>query len=247
MERSEKLDELAAALAKAQGAMQGATMDRANPFFKSKYATLNSIWDAIRKPLADNGLAVVQTPDQLDGDVILRTLLVHGSGQWIASDLRMHPAKADPQGIGSALSYARRYALAAMVGATSDEDDDGNGATEPQPARKAQSVQPAQSQAPKVTPLANGLTAEARADADKAFDELDNEAPPPPDQAPASKGQLAKIHIIAAKLFTTPERIAEYRSWLKTNYGQESSKNLTEADAHDLIERLEAGEKEQRK
>lgn len=105
-------------------------------------------------------------------------------------------------------------------------------------------AQPMQPQAPKVTPLANGLTADARADADRAFDELDGETPPPPDQAPASKGQLARIHIAGAKMFTTPERVAEYRAWLKASYGQESSKNLTEAQATDLIERLEAGLKD---
>jgi hypothetical protein len=234
VERSEQLNELAAALAKAQGAMQGAAMDRANPFFKSKYATLNSIWDAIRKPLADNGLAVVQTPDQVDGDVILRTLLVHASGQWIVSDLRMRPAKADPQGIGSALSYARRYALAAMVGATSDEDDDGNGATQPQ-------AQPQKAQ-PQARPAA--APAESSTDSDKDFESLGAMGPAAPDKTGPSNAQLARIHIIAKKLYPDNEAIAGYRKWMKATYGVESSKDLTEATASDLIGRLEATERE---
>lgn len=131
MQRSEQINELAAALAKAQGAMKAAELDRANPFFKSKYATLASIWTAARIPLSMNGLSVAQVPDWTPEGLQLTTMLMHSSGQYISNTYPINPIKDDPQGIGSALSYARRYTLAAMIGATSDEDDDGNEASQP--------------------------------------------------------------------------------------------------------------------
>ncbi len=210
---------LALALAKAQGVIRNPRWDAKNPQFNSKYATLGAVLDAIREPLARNELAIVQATRITENNLILDTTLLHSSGEWITSEYPVRPYRQvkgegwqpadDPQSIGSALSYARRYALSALVG-IADDDDDGNAASKP-------AGQPAQPQAPKpaVKPLAGGLTADARADADKAFDELDNEAPPPPDQAPVSKGQLARIHISAKKLFATPERVVEYRTWLK--------------------------------
>lgn len=126
MDRSESIGELAGALAKAQGKIRDAVKDQENPFFKSSYATLSSIWNAARGPLSENGLSVVQLT-RIDGDdLFLDTLLLHASGEWIGSEYPLRPVKNDPQGIGSALTYARRYALSAMVGITADEDDDGN-------------------------------------------------------------------------------------------------------------------------
>ena len=126
----DNIAELAAALCAAQAEMRPAPKDSVNPHFKSKYADLASLWDTIREPLTKNGLAVVQTfsPEHAEGELILTTILMHKSGQSIQSTMRMPLPKRDPQGLGSATSYARRYALAAMVGATSDEDDDGNAA-----------------------------------------------------------------------------------------------------------------------
>lgn len=130
MEKSESIGKLAEALAKAQGAIEGAKKDQANPYFKSKYADLSSVWDACRKPLAENGLAVVQTTCGSDPDTVtVETLLTHLSGEWIMSRLSMRPVKSDPQGIGSCITYARRYSLAAMVG-VAPEDDDGNAASQ---------------------------------------------------------------------------------------------------------------------
>ena len=125
MERSEQINELAAALAKAQGEMENATKDSENPFFKSMYADLAAVWRAIRGPLAKNGLAVIQTT-QLTGPVmVLETVLAHSSGQWISGDFLISPAKPDMQGIGAATTYARRFALQSIVGLAA-EDDDGN-------------------------------------------------------------------------------------------------------------------------
>jgi hypothetical protein len=119
------LNELAAALAKAQGAMNNASMNRINPHFKSKYADLAALWDAVRKPLSENGLSVVQ----IIRDGSLHTMLLHTSGQRLCSDYPL-PATARPQEMGSALTYARRYSLSALVGIAADEDDDATAVTQ---------------------------------------------------------------------------------------------------------------------
>jgi len=123
MNTSEQISELAAALAKAQGAMENAIMNRTNPHFKTKYADLAAVLNAARKPLSANGLAIVQTI----GDGVLHTRLLHTSGQWIASEHPL-PMTGRPQEIGSALTYARRYSLSALIGIAADEDDDATGA-----------------------------------------------------------------------------------------------------------------------
>jgi len=125
MDKSERIGELSAALAKAQGQIQGAVKDSDNPFFKSKYADLSSVWDACRAPLSENGLAVIQSPTVFDGMVSVETLLSHASGEWISDRVSATPAKGDVQAIGSTITYLRRYALSAIVG-IAPEDDDGN-------------------------------------------------------------------------------------------------------------------------
>lgn len=115
------------ALAKAQGEIQGAGKDSKNPFFNSSYADLASVWDACREPLSKNGLSVIQHPStgMLEGKlwVTVETWLCHSSGESIESSLTMWPAKSDPQAIGSTISYARRYALASIVGIYQVDDD----------------------------------------------------------------------------------------------------------------------------
>lgn len=129
MQKSESIAALAAALSKAQADMHGAHKDKSNAYFKSRYADLMAVWDACRKPLSDNGLCVIQTTLHTDGELVsVETTLAHSSGEWITGVLSMKPAKADPQGIGSCLTYARRYALSSIVG-IAPEDDDGNAAT----------------------------------------------------------------------------------------------------------------------
>jgi hypothetical protein len=130
---SESINELAAALAKAQGDISGAKKDSENPHFRSKYADLASVWDAIRAPFAANGLSVTQfprlaQPEQSDMLLIeVETCLMHTSGQFMRDTLRMPVGKPDAHGVGSALTYARRYALSAITG-VAPEDDDANGA-----------------------------------------------------------------------------------------------------------------------
>ena len=128
METSTEIGQLAEALSKAQAKITGALKDSANPFFKSKYADLASVWDACREQLSANGLAVIQTTDVDPEGVLVITTLAHSSGEWIRGRLRMVPTKSDPQGVGSCLTYARRYALAAIVG-VAQVDDDANAAS----------------------------------------------------------------------------------------------------------------------
>lgn len=146
MERSPEINELAAALAKAQASIEGAAKSNINPAFKSKYADLASVWDACRGPLTANGLSVAQLPSIEDGGrVAVRTMLLHASGQYVAETLSVVPVKTDPQGVGSAITYLRRYGLSAMVGVAPD-DDDGNAASgtrTPPPAQTRPMVPPA--------------------------------------------------------------------------------------------------------
>jgi len=128
---SPELDQLATALALAQGSMQGAVKDRTNPAFKSSYADLASTWDACRVALSTNGLAVSQHPGRLeDGSVTVTTMLLHRSGQHITSVCSALPRDASPASVGSVVTYLRRYGLAAAVG-VSPEDDDGQAGNQP--------------------------------------------------------------------------------------------------------------------
>jgi DNA topoisomerase VI subunit B len=129
---SESVKELATALAKAQAQLKPAIKDSTNPHFKSKYADLGAVWDACRKVLADNGLSIVQMPtDSTEGRVGLTTVLMHTSGEYIGTTVSTRLQQDSAQGVGSALTYLRRYALASMVGVVADEDDDGNAASQP--------------------------------------------------------------------------------------------------------------------
>src|SRR5512145_916936 len=96
--------------------MKGAAKDSANPFFKSKYADLASVWDACRDALADAGLAVFQPAKAEGAKVSVTTLLAHESGEWMADELTVTAKEESRQAVGSAITYARRYGLASMVG-----------------------------------------------------------------------------------------------------------------------------------
>jgi hypothetical protein len=126
---SETLGKLSDALAKAQAEMQNAPLNKVNPHFKSKYADLAAIRDTVTAPLAKHGLALMQTTGiDENGQFALFTRLSHSSGEWMLGvyPLPLDPGK--PQQMGSAMTYARRYTLAAMVGIAADEDDDANAA-----------------------------------------------------------------------------------------------------------------------
>lgn len=126
MNKSESLKNIAAALMNFHTKVSRVRKDSTNPFFKSKYASLSNILEVISQPLVDAGLSFSQFPA---GDNGLTTILMHQSGEFLESTYEMKPSKDDPQGRGSAITYQRRYALAAVLGLNIDEDDDGNKAS----------------------------------------------------------------------------------------------------------------------
>jgi len=152
MLESQQINELAAALAKAQGQFKNAPKKAKNPFFGSMYADLGACMDAVRDALSANGLAVTQCPGNVEGETLhLTTKLIHSSGQWLQADQvipigkhynkRGEEIPINPQIIGSCITYARRYGLCAIVGLAT-EDDDGNAVSQqpepkPKPARRA--------------------------------------------------------------------------------------------------------------
>lgn len=125
MNKSESISNLAKALCKAQNEMGGAVKDAKNPFFKSNYADLTAVIKAIKEPFANNGLSYSQFPvtSEGGGGVGVVTVLMHSSGEWLESEFYLPLAKKDPQGGGSAITYARRYALQAMAGIPTADDD----------------------------------------------------------------------------------------------------------------------------
>jgi len=129
MNKSESIKNLSAALAKFHGLVGKIKKDAKNPFFKSTYASLANILDGIQSPLQESGLVFSQFPTDQNG---LSTVLIHAeSGEWMESTYIMPVAKQnDPQAVGSAITYARRYALASILGLNIDEDDDGNAAAQ---------------------------------------------------------------------------------------------------------------------
>ena len=202
MAQSEVINELAAALSKAQGEMQAAIKDKVNPFFKSSYADLGSVWDAARPVLSKYGLCIMQTTEMNpDGSkIIMVTTLAHTSGQWVKSFLPLNPAKNDSQGIGAAITYLRRYSLSAIVGVVCDEDDDGETAS-----GRGKTQQPQQN---------------------------NNQNPPPPpaqqkEQAPVER--VGKTEIIA--LTTLIQNLDEesnksFRDWIKKSFNAESIQDI---------------------
>ena len=138
MNQSQSIANLAKALSTVQGKLTYAKKDSKNPLFKSNYADLESVWDACRDLLSSNGLAVTQFPglySELDKSMSLTTILTHESGEWITQEMSVPVSKVDAQGAGSAITYMRRYALAAVVGVV-QADDDGNAASTPKSVTK---------------------------------------------------------------------------------------------------------------
>lgn len=121
---STEINEIAKALSKLQGSMRPAVKDSNNPFFKSKYTSIAGIWDTIREFLDALGLSVLQDAKSSENGISVVTRICHSSGQWVeCGPLEIPAVKKDPQGFGSAVSYARRYALASALGIVSDDDD----------------------------------------------------------------------------------------------------------------------------
>jgi hypothetical protein len=200
MIKSEAINELATALAKAQGEICAAKKDSENPFFKSKYADLASVWSAIKEPLSKNGLSIVQTIDCKKDDlfeVYVETVLLHSSGQFLTSLIPVRAKDDSAQGMGSAITYARRYALAAIVGVYQD-DDDGN--------------------------AASGKDKTDNADKDKKPTGGTKPKDPPKNETPISMGDVALVYDKAASKWGLKKEDVDHR--LFDSYGVTSAKAL---------------------
>lgn len=128
MDKTLQISELAAALALAQSKMKNPVFNRVNPDYASNYATLAAVRDEVIPKLAAEGLSVIQLLTASETGVACETVLLHSSGQFISSILELPVVKSNAQGVGSAATYARRYALMALAGVSGDDDDDGNAA-----------------------------------------------------------------------------------------------------------------------
>lgn len=161
MNKSDSITELAKAMSLAQGSMGAAHKGANNPFFKSKYANLGSVIEAVKEPFSSNGLSYVQFPIEDGGRVGVETILMHESGEWISNKFTVQLSKQDAQGAGSAITYCRRYGLQAVAGIPS-EDDDGNAAS---PQAKSNNQAPSNAQGnqqqdkPWLNDIDDGLTA----------------------------------------------------------------------------------------
>jgi len=130
MNKSESISKLAPALVKAQSVMAGAVKSQSNSFFKSKYANLEEVIRVVKDSFAEQGLSFVQFPISSEGMAGVETIILHESGEFIGNEFLLKCSKSDPQGMGSAITYARRYGLQSACGIPS-EDDDGNAASAP--------------------------------------------------------------------------------------------------------------------
>lgn len=125
MEQSQEINELTEALVALQAELKPVALDSVNPFFKSKYASLHSVWEMVRPMLKKHGLAIIQSPDTLEDKLGVTTILSHKSGQWVRAFFGMTPSKSDPQEAGKICTYFRRYALGGFLGIVTEEDTDG--------------------------------------------------------------------------------------------------------------------------
>lgn len=212
MKKSDDIKDLAQALCKAQSEMKPAQKSATNPFFKSRYADLSDIWEVCKEPLARNGLALLQVPGFEEGQSTIETMLVHSSGQWISGVCLVKPLKTDPQSMGSAITYMRRYSLAALVGVVTD-DDDGDAASTRENAT--------QGKGGALTGVSRPTTA-SQADWERKF---------------ASDKQITAIHAMSKKAGFKPE---EMKDKILMNFGKHSSKDLSQKEASHLINELKA-------
>ena len=121
--KSPEIDKLAEALAKAQSELEGAKKESTNPFFKSSYADLHAVIKSAFPHLSKHGLSVSQGNEIVPGAVCVTTTLMHSSGQWLRSKVKLPLSKVDAQGVGAAITYGRRYGLSAIVGIAQYDDD----------------------------------------------------------------------------------------------------------------------------
>lgn len=218
---------LLTALVKASQDFGAVEKNTPNAFTKSKYADLSSVLAAVRQPMLDHGLLIVQSPVTKETDrgfvVDIVTTIYHAeSGESMEGILTVPATKNDAQGIGSAITYGRRYALVSMLN-LSAEDDDGNEASKPQTAKAR----------PQSAPPANGHKPESETKVEELVE---------PDPDMVSKLQLARLHILGKELYDTQEGWDARRPAIilaLTKGKATSSKDLTADQAHTLIDMLQ--------
>lgn len=229
-EQSETLAKLSEALSKAQGAMRPAVRDHTNPFFKTKYADLASVWESIRKPLSDNNLAITQAiTETTPTSITIETRLLHASGEYITSVMSMPTGKGDIQALGSAISYGRRYSLSALIGVVSDDEDDGEaakgtpqkGAPTAKPAPKSNLVEAAEE-----VPFDDGPTSEAP---DAAAKEVSRKR---------RNVRLGELFRLATEFYGADGVVFAMKAHIK-KMGLESSKDMTDAQIEEQIVEFE--------
>lgn len=201
MSQSECIHELAAALSKAQGEMQAAIKDKVNPFYKTSYADLGSVWDAARPVLSKNGLCIMQTTEMTGNQIVMVTTLAHTSGQWVKSYLPLNPSKQDSQGVGAALTYLRRYSLSALVGVVCDNDDDGETAV-----GRGKTQEPAKNEKPP------------------------KQEPTPPPSAPMErigKAEIISLNALVENLDEVSNK--SFFNWIKESFNAQSIQELPRA------------------
>lgn len=221
--KSESINKLAIALVKAQSEITSISKDSENTHFKSKYATLNNIIDETRPILAKNGLAILQMPGGDGENVIMKTMILHESGEWMETEpLVMRPVKNDPQGMGSCITYARRYSYSALLSISTEEDDDGNASSHAPNSSYIRSSGQSnnntrqQSESPKQAPAAssNSVLSDVISD-----------------------GQIKLIAVEKNKQKLTNE---QYGELLEMRYNVTSTKQLTKKQATDFISHLKS-------
>lgn len=256
MKTSDSINELATALAAVQGAMEPARMNAVNPFLKNKYADLNSVIESVKLLLAENGLSYVQMPNtppiEYGPAIGLTTRLMHSSGQWIEETYTM-PMPSEERGksmmqvAGSAISYARRYALSAMLGIVADEDSDGNGQQDRGRNVSKQSAPPAKQNGNGRQPTPHA-TNRIESELDTMVNELDaalGTTPPnngkkhtvSTDQQKPSEAQMRQFHSLGEQAYGPdwPDKRHELVSYV-TDGRSESSKHLTVSEWQRLMD-----------
>jgi len=210
------MKELAMALAKAQAEIGAAAKSSVNPHFKSKYADLSEVWDAWQKVGPKHGLSIAQTVKLLDGgQQALVTTLLHVSGESLTSEMLLTPSKNDMQGIGSAITYARRYCMAALVGIVQD-DDDGNAAS----SGERTNGNGQRTAAPR--PPENPAAAKAREDANRIREAINlSKTPAEIDRIIEVQGQT--LASIKAESQTAYEFLMKFAEERKTNVLQQAA------------------------
>ena len=232
MKSSETLSALAKALVSAQKDLKHAALDSTNPHFRSKYASLASIIDTVRPALAKHALAVIQVVQVEE----VETVLVHEGGEWISSSCKIVADKPGPQALGSAITYARRYGLAALVCISAEEDDDGNGA-EKKFSQEERAVfdRPAPRSEPRPDPVREAFNGTPVSSAPRDAKPVDAKPSIKDPDSPATDKQIKMIHAKAKALEATAEIMHDLMMKIA---GKKSSSELTKGDASAIIEKM---------